>query len=259
MLRLLIASVSGGPEHPPHLSDRHVDDPSVRRVECSGADLPGVLLGTEAPWVVVADGASRFAPDGLAKTLVALDEPSVVGAADGLLHHSAFLLFEGELPRVREVYRLHIGRSVRAPSPTAVLGGAMAQPGALIVRREWLASLPAGESKALLSAGSAAATNESLVRHLGANARLLVLPWILVERVALRSSGVIDLGDALHVDIRQQIAVSELWRHAWGEPDHATVDQIRLLHGLTPPPVPRSILRRVLGRVRRSLRGGARR
>lgn len=254
MQRLLIASLAGGPELEPHLSDRHIDDPAVTRVVCSPDQLSKVLTGAISPWVAVADGASRFAPDGLDKTLTALGEPSVTAAADGLVHHSSFLLFEGELPRVREVYRMHIGRSAKAPSPTAVLGGAMAQPGALVVRREWLSSLPAEEMEHLLGAGSAAAINEALVRRLGADARLLVLPWILVERIAVRSSGVIDLGDALHVDIRQQVAVSELWRHAWGEPEHATVDQIRLLHGLTPPAPPRSLVRRILGRIRRRIR-----
>lgn len=254
MQRLLIASIGDGPELGPNLAERHLDDTAVTRVVCAADRLAEVLTGAVSPWVAVADGASRFAPDGLDKTLVALGEPSVTAAADGLIHHSTFLLFEGELPRVREVYRMHIGRSAKAPSPTAVLGGAMAQPGALLVRREWLASLPADELGALLGGGSAAAINEALVRRLGADARLLVLPWILVERIAVRSSGVIDLGDALHVDIRQQVAVSELWRHAWGEPEHATVDQIRLLHGLTPPVAPRSIARRALGRVRRMLR-----
>lgn len=255
MHRLLIVSVVGGPDHGPHLGQRHESSPTLARTECTLAEVPATVGAATAPWVCLADGTTRFADDGLTKTLVALGEPSVESAADGLLHHSLFLLFEGTLPRVREVFRLHIGQSVKAPTPTAVLGGAMAQPGALVVRREWLTALPDHERQRLFDGAGAtvADVNEALVRLLGARARLLLMPWVLSERVAVRTPGVLDLGDALHLDIRQQVAIGELWRHAWGGADHATIDHVRLLHGLTPPLVPRSLVRRVVGRLRRTL------
>jgi hypothetical protein len=119
----------------------------------------------------------------------------------------------------------------------------MTQPGALVVRTQWLA-----DNASSIDSSSAIEVVEKATRVLGQQGRLMVMPWILSERVVVRTSDTLDLGDALGIDPRYQSAMSELWRHAWADTEAASVDHVRLVHGIVAPA--RSLSVRVLGRLR---------
>lgn len=249
-LSLLLVPDSGADARP-RISVRH--ERSIEVIEAADATPEAVadaVARAGAGHVCVATPAVRLLDHGLERTLDALAEPALGAAADGLIHQSIFVLCEGEPPRSREVHRMTLGQGARAATPASVLGGAMAQPGALVVRRETLAAI-LGELRD--SSGAAEIVRETS-RVLGARARLLFMPWILSERLALRSSEVIDLGDALGIDIGYQSTMGEVWKSAWAGAADLSPAQLRLVNALAADSSPGSLVRRVARRLRRAMR-----
>jgi hypothetical protein len=222
----------------------------VDGVADTAGSLTDALAGMPEPFVCLADASVRLLEDGLARTLDSLAEPALAVAADGWIHRSMLVLCEGAPPDAREVRRMTLGPDSLAPTPAAVLGGAMDQPGALVVAREPLLALLADARHAPGAGGIVSA----VTRSLGGRGRLMLMPWILSERLAVRSSEEMDLGDAIGIDAARQFAAAEMWRGAWHGSDELSMAQLRLIHALAPPPRRRSIARRVAGRVRRALR-----
>lgn len=242
-MKLAILGVAdGSADLGPHLDD----DRRARFILTTGSTIASDAASSGCEWSCIASPAVRLTSDGLARTLHAISEPSVVDVADGLIHRSVFVLLEGRPPTTREIYRLTLGDTAKGPSPTVVLGGAMTQPGALVVRTQWLV-----DNIDVIESNSSIEMVEKATRILGQNARLLVMPWILSERVVVRDSNTLDLGDALGIDPRYQYAMSELWRHAWADVDAASVDHVRLVHGIVAPK--QSVSRRLIGGIRRLL------
>lgn len=255
-LALVLIGDSGadaGPRVPVRYADR-VQVVSVDRDD--PASVAGAITGTSAPFVCLASREVRLLEDGLGRTLEAIAEPALPSAADGWIHRSMFVLCEGTPPDAREVHRLTLGQDSLAATPAAVLGGAMAQPGSLVVTRAALLDILArlaqsGDGGPTRGVGQIVA---DATRALGTQGRLMLLPWVLSERLALRSPEEIDLGDALGVDIAMHSAAAEIWRASWLGAEELSMAQLRVVHALAEPPRRRSLVHRAVSRVRRMLR-----